>query len=222
MTNQSELVARAQELFPQVPWRRFVALGDSITEGIGDSVEGYPDGGWVPMVGEALRTVRPDFEYVNLGQRYLTTAEIRSTQLERAIELQPDLVTVVAGGNDMLKEHFDPQITEDEFDAMVVALLDTGATVMTFTMFNIFTAGVMTQQVIDMLAPRFDKLNDTVLRVAKRRGLPVVELTPLPASSDPGIYSKDLQHANMRGHAIAADAILNGMADLASRLARSA
>jgi lysophospholipase L1-like esterase len=165
---------------------------------------------------EALRAVRPDFEFVNLGERYLTTAEIRRTQLARAIELEPDLVTVVAGGNDLLKENFDPKITEDEFDAMVEALLAAGPTVMTFTMLDIFSAGVMAKQLDDMLAPRFEQLNEAVRKVAARRGVLVVDLTSHPASRDPGIYSKDLQHANMRGHAIAAELILGGLAELAA------
>lgn len=89
--------ATARELFSGVPWRRYVALGDSLTEGLGDPVDGFPGGGWCQMTASALQAIRPDLEFVNLGRRNLTTQQIRETQLERAIELKPDLVTVLAG-----------------------------------------------------------------------------------------------------------------------------
>jgi lysophospholipase L1-like esterase len=222
MRPRRSALEQARELFPEVPWRRYVALGDSITEGVlGDEVEGYPPGGWVTLVGEAFRTIRPDFEYTNLGKRYATTAQIREQQVPRAVELQPDLITVVAGGNDILTEKCDVAASEQEFEKMIVALQATGATVVTSTMFDIFTAGILYQEVIDTLAPRFRALTDAVIRVAERHGVPVVDLSSDPASADPGIYSKDLQHANTRGQAVAAELILDGLAEVAAPLSVS-
>lgn len=214
-TGPIDLGAHARELFAEVPWRRYVAVGDSITEGLGDSVEGYPDGGWPLNVARALQGIEPGMEFVNLGKAYLTTREVRETQVERAVALEPDLITVSAGGNDLLRQRFDPEISEREFDAMLATLRGTGATIMALTMFDIFRSGVTPREMTEILSPRFDALSDVIRTVADRHGVPYVDYAAHPVSRDPSIYSSDLQHANMRGHAIAAALMLDALATLA-------
>lgn len=214
--------ATARELFTDVPWRRYVALGDSLTEGLGDPVDGFPEGGWCRMVASGLQAIRPDLEFVNLGQRNLTTKQIRETQLERAVELKPDLVTVLAGGNDMLVEGYRPATTEEHFEAMITALLDTGATVAAMTMFDIFKTDLMGPELTAMLEERFHQLADVICRVTARHGVPLTDLHSLSESGDPGLYSKDPRHVNMRGHAVAADQMLRQLAEHAANVRASA
>lgn len=214
--------ATARELFTDMPWSRYVALGDSLTEGLGDPVDGFPDGGWSQMVASGLQAVRPDLEYYNLGQRYLTTKQIRETQLERAIELKPDVVTVLAGGNDMLIENYQPPLTEEHFEAMITALLETGATVAAMTMFDIFKTDLVPPELAAMLEEHFHQLADVICRVTARHGVPLVDLHSLPESGDPGIFSKEWQHVNGRGHAIAADQMLRRLAEQAANTRVSA
>lgn len=211
-TPQYDPTARAAELFGDVPWRRYVALGDSTTEGLGEAYPGYPDVGWAQMVADALAPLREDFSFHNLGRRYLTTRRIRETQLEPAIDLRPDLVTVVAGGNDVLLRGFQPAVTEIELDAIVRAMRDAGATVLTCTMFDICSSGLLNEQMVEMLGKRFESLNEAVRRVADRYDLLLVDLARDPISLDHDIYSSDLQHANRRGHAATAELIVRSLA----------
>ena len=65
------------------PWHRFVALGDSFTEGIGDP-EPRSDGGlrgWADRVAEELSTVQPEFAYANLAVRGLVMQQILDQQI---------------------------------------------------------------------------------------------------------------------------------------------
>lgn len=224
MTPEIDLDATARGAFPDgVPWRRYVAMGDSIAEGVGDPVPGYPDGGWPSMVARSLTALRPDLAFHNLGQRYLTTRQIRERQLERALELEPDLVTVAAGGNDMLIQKFDAALTEHELDAMVAALRGAGVHVFTITLYDIFAAsGVMPQEATDYLRPRFEALCDAVRSVAARHELPMFDFARCDLSADRTIYSSDLQHANQRGHALAADLVLRALGDYAATLRAAA
>jgi lysophospholipase L1-like esterase len=75
--------------------RRYVAVGDSFTAGApGAAAEGrWPD--------ELAAAIQPA-EYHNLGVAGATTVEVADGQLHRCIELEPDLVTVVCGVNDVL------------------------------------------------------------------------------------------------------------------------
>jgi hypothetical protein len=78
---------RAGRRLKEVPWRRYVAMGDSITEGVlGDPYPPYPEIGYAQMVADALEARRSDMRFFNLGKRYLTSRQIRESQLGRALE----------------------------------------------------------------------------------------------------------------------------------------
>ena len=199
-------------MFDDVPWRHYVALGDSVTEGVGDPVEGYPSGGWCQILIDALRAVRSDLQYHNFGRRYLTARQIRETQLGPALELEPDLVSLLAGGNDVLEQDFDPAATEAELERIVSAFTERGATVLTFTMFDIFKTDLLPPEGEAWLRPRLETLHDVIRAVSDRHPVVLVDLALLPEGGDPGIYSKDLQHGNARAHAINAEAALKALA----------
>jgi lysophospholipase L1-like esterase len=76
-------------------------------------------------------------------------------------------------------------------------------------------------EVTEILSPRFDALCEVIRTVAARHEVYLVDFAAHPVSRDQRIYSSDLQHANMRGHAIAAEMILEGLGELAASLSRS-
>ena len=83
---------------------RYVAIGDSFTEGVGDE---QPDGsvrGWADLVAQGLAnaTGQP-VQYANLAIRGRLLAPIIEEQLEPALALRPTLITFNGGGNDMLR-----------------------------------------------------------------------------------------------------------------------
>ena len=91
---------------------RFVAIGDSTTEGIGDEL---PDGtprGWADRFAAALAERNPDLLSANLAIRGRRTAQILAEQADAALALQPDLISAVVGVNDLVA----PSLDVDEFD----------------------------------------------------------------------------------------------------------
>jgi lysophospholipase L1-like esterase len=202
----------ARDLFAEVPWKRYVSMGDSLAEGLGDPVAGYSSDGFSCMVADGLRAVRADLEFTNLGERELTARQVRERQLEPALALAPDLVTVIAGGNDLLLEAFDPAISQRELDAIVTPLVATGATVVLATMYNIFAAKLVPAEFEAALKERFEALNDTIRAVASSHPVVFIDFAVMAVCADPGIYSTDLRHGNMRGHAIGAEAVLRALA----------
>ena len=88
---------------------RFVAIGDSFTEGVGDL---RPDGslrGWADLVATGLSAALAErgesLEYANLAIRGRLLRPIVTEQLDAALTLTPaaDLLTLNGGGNDMLR-----------------------------------------------------------------------------------------------------------------------
>lgn len=196
--------AEAAELLAGAPWRRMVTLGDSVAEGVREPHDGYRDLSWTDRVEEALGVGRPDFTAANLGRRGLTAAEIRAAQLESALAFEPDLVFVVAGGNDMLRPGFDPEAVRGELAAMVCALRAAGADVFTLGLFDITRAGLVPDEYAKAVSRGTRRLAEVTAEVAAEHGAMFIGFGDHPAGADPDIYSSDRLHLNARGHAVAA------------------
>ena len=93
-------------------WRRYVALGDSFSEGLADPDPERPGGyrGWADRLAEHLAAAQPgaDVEYANLAIRGRLLPQVLAEQVPAARAARPDLVSLVAGGNDLLRPGADP------------------------------------------------------------------------------------------------------------------
>src|SRR5437899_208455 len=100
------------------PWTRYVALGDSFTEGIGDPEPNSPGGhrGWADRVAEELSRGHRDFAYANLAIRGRLLQQILDEQLGPCMDLKPDLVSISAGGNDLIRPGGDPDALAEKLD----------------------------------------------------------------------------------------------------------
>ena len=97
--------------------RSYVALGDSFTEGLDDSTAvggGYR--GWADRFAEHLAALQPGLCYANLAIRGKILSEVAQEQVPQAIAFRPDLVSIAAGGNDMLRPGADPDALAESFD----------------------------------------------------------------------------------------------------------
>ena len=118
----------ADPLLPELEGRRvFVALGDSFTEGVGDRDERLPNGvrGWADRVAEKLAKAEPGWKYANLAIRSKRLRHIISEQLEPALAMRPTLVTLYAGGNDILDLGTDMAALMDDYENLVASLAGT-------------------------------------------------------------------------------------------------
>lgn len=100
MTQRDPEARIAQELSPELRRRAlslYVALGDSFTAGTGC----VPGQAWPDLLAESLTAASPALEHRNLAVHGATSAEL-ADQLPEALELEPDLVTIVFGANDAL------------------------------------------------------------------------------------------------------------------------
>ena len=119
----------------QHPWSRYVALGDSFTEGIGDPEPNAPGGhrGWADRVAEELAQGTEDFAYANLAVRGKLIQQIIDEQIEPALALRPDLITISAGGNDVIRPRTDPDEIAARFEYAIERLSRDRATIVIFT-----------------------------------------------------------------------------------------
>jgi len=173
----------------------FVAIGDSFTEGLNDS---SPDGsfrGWADRLAAILAGGQPEFRYANLALRGKILAEIIDEQLPIALEIRPDLVTLCAGGNDIIVPGVDVDAVAASFEAAVTALRSAGINVLIFT-------GPDTKQmsVMNMLRGKVGIYNAHLWAIAARHGAHVVDLWAMDALHDVRAWSDDRLHFTSEGH----------------------
>ena len=184
-------------------YERYVAIGDSTSEGLDD-----PDGrggyrGWANRLAERLAERQGSVLYANLAIRGRTTRQIREQQLDRAVAMRPDLATVVAGTNDVLRRRFDPRTFGEDLYAMQSALTGIGATVLTFTLPDLTPVMPFAR----VLGDRVARMNDAIRDACARSGAILCDLAAYPVASDPRVWSDDRLHANSDGHARIAEAL---------------
>jgi len=193
----------------QHPWSRYVAIGDSFTEGIGDPEPRSPGGfrGWADRVAEVLGAQSPDFAYANLAIRGRLMQQIFDEQIEPALELRPDLITISAGGNNIIRPGSDPDVVAAGLDEAVGRLRADGATVVVFT-----GPDIGMTPVLGRVRGKVAIFNENIHALAKRHDAVVADMWALRELSDPRMWAPDRLHFSPIGHNTIARMVLDTLA----------
>ena len=189
---------------------RYVAIGDSFTEGVGDPDPSRPNGwrGWADRVAEVLAQQSagsdPAFGYANLAIRGRKLRGVLAEQLEPALALTPDLVTSYAGANDILRPRVDIDANSALYDASVGHLAASGATVVLFTAFDPGGSAIYRP-----LRGRFALYTEAVREIAERHGTLLVDFWRMREYRDFGYWDTDRMHLGPAGHQRMARAVLD-------------
>ncbi|WP_434691683.1 SGNH/GDSL hydrolase family protein [Glutamicibacter sp. Je.9.36] len=197
MPNDSASEPSTSANAPLHPWRRYVAIGDSFTEGIGD-----PDPsstgrhlGWADRLAHELSRTVPDFSYANLAIRGRLIGQIVAEQLDPCIDLKPDLISLCAGGNDVLRPGGDPDKIADILDNAVAKLTDTGATLLLFT-----GPDIRDTPVLGSIRGKVAIYNENVRTVAARHDAIVADMWALQELHQSQMWAPDRLHFSPAGH----------------------
>jgi lysophospholipase L1-like esterase len=175
----------------------YVAVGDSFTEGVGDP---GPDGtfvGWADRLAVLLADLRPEgeFDYTNLAVRGKLLDQIMADQIPQVRGLAPDLVSICAGGNDILRPGTDPDDVAERFEKAVAELASAAGTVLVATGFD--TRGV---PVLKHLRGKIATYNGHVRAIADRYDCRVLDLWSLRSVQDRRAWDSDRLHLSAEGH----------------------
>jgi lysophospholipase L1-like esterase len=177
-------------------YRSFAALGDSFTEGVGDlCADGVSCRGWADRFAEHLVVHRPGLRYANLAIRGKLLGEVLDEQVPTAISLGPDLVSLAAGGNDMLRPRTDPDALAVTFEAAVAKLTAAGCTVMAFTGFD-----PKAFPVIRLIRGKAAVFSMHVRVIAAKYDCLLADLWPMRILTDRRLWSPDRLHMAADGH----------------------
>ncbi|WP_327712638.1 SGNH/GDSL hydrolase family protein [Streptomyces sp. NBC_00464] len=182
---------------------RYVALGDSQTEGIGDGDDTVGLRGWADRFAEHVAASNPGLQYANLAVRGRVAGQVHREQLGPALALRPDLATVVAGVNDVLRPRFDAAEVVGHLEEMFAALTAAGAQVATLTFPDVGKIAPAARP----LGSRVSDLNTHIRAAAARHGVAVAEIDLHPVATDTRLWSVDRLHTSSLGHARIAAAV---------------
>jgi len=184
---------------------RFVALGDSFTEGVGDPAPDLPHGcrGWADRVAQELARFNPGAEYANLAVRGRRLDRIVEEQVDAALALRPTLVSFYAGGNDLLMARLDLTSLLDRLERAVRMLRESGTQVLLFTGYN-----VPLSPLLEPLKLRNAAYNTRVRRIARELDCPLVDYWCFERFQDRALWAPDRLHMSAEGHRYMAAKVL--------------
>jgi lysophospholipase L1-like esterase len=186
---------------------RYVAIGDSTTEGLEDpSPEGPGYVGFADRLAARLARDQPGLLYANLGIRGRKMHQIRDEQLEPALALAPDLVSIVGGLNDILRPRYDLAAVVDDFEQMVAAMTAQGATVLGMT----FPDAARVMPAARPARKRTLAFNEAVRSIGAKYGMLIADFERRGVV-DARLWSVDRLHANTAGHARIAAAMAQAL-----------
>jgi lysophospholipase L1-like esterase len=180
---------------------RFVAVGDSFTEGLSDAHPEATDTyvGWADRLAahlaeDAAREGRV-FGYANLAVRGRLLEDIAGRQVDDALALRPDLVSIVGGGNDLLRARADVDAVAERLDDAVARIRSTGAAVLLATSVDPGDVPVLRRT-----RGRYGIYAAHLWSIARRHEASVVDLWGLRALRDPRLWAADRIHLTSEGH----------------------
>ena len=195
----------------KMQYTRFIALGDSMTEGMSDEIVNGNYRGWADRVADELAKGNPSFTYMNLAIRGKLLKQVVEDQIPTAIKYiqgKQTLVSFHAGANDVLRPNYNPVVSFAEYEKGVRQLTDAGATVILFTVIDKVEGKGKTAA---LWHQRFSNFNENVRMVAAKYPSILFEGKKAEFLNDRRFLAFDRLHMNPEGHRRLANAVLEGL-----------
>lgn len=183
------------------PYRSYIAIGDSLSEGLGDFTfnQNRHHNGWTDrLAGILAREAQDsnyDFHFANLALRGTKLETIMSQQVAKALQLQPDLVSVMAGSNDLLsKEDSLPRLRASYRDGLQ-QLLAGGCDVVVANTIN-----PLHLRVFKPLRYRAERFSEMIGDVAGEFAIPVIDVFGIQDFEQLLYWAEDMVHFSGHGH----------------------
>ena len=180
----------------------FAIIGDSAASGVGDSDSLGNYFGWGYHLAQAFTE---PLVYINASRPGAQSKEVLHEQLPKISIHNPELVAVIVGGNDLLRNGFSPQVFEDNLNETLALIEKMGATSMLLELHDPTRIVPMPRLVARVCRRRVNAVNRSTRKLARRYSSVLLETRSLD-----GIYQRekwhvDRMHPSKLGHQFIAD-----------------
>lgn len=180
----------------------FAIIGDSAASGVGDSDQFKNHFGWGYHLAQAFAE---PISYINASRPGAQSKEVLHEQLPKILIHNPELVAVIVGGNDLLRNGFSPEAFEINLNETLRQIEEIGATVMLLELHDPTEIVPMPKLVARVCRRRVNAVNRITRKLAHRYSAVL-----LPTRSLENIYARekwhvDRMHPSRLGHQFIAD-----------------
>jgi lysophospholipase L1-like esterase len=180
----------------------FAIIGDSAASGVGDSNDAKQYFGWGYHLAQAFAE---PLVYLNVARPGAQSHEVLNDQLPKILVHDPELVAVIVGGNDLLRNGFSPEVFEKNLNQTIKEIVLTGATVMLLELHDPTKIVPMPKLIARVCRRRVEAVNHATRKIAYRYGAILLETRSLPDIYDRNKWHVDRMHPSRLGHQFIAD-----------------
>ena len=189
-------------------YTRFIACGDSFTEGMSDEIVDGQYRGWADRLADVMALQIPEFTYANFAVRGKLIHQVAAEQVPVALTYvtgPQTLFSFHAGANDVLRPKCRPEVILPLYATTVRKIAASGATLI---LFAVLERTDREGKTADLWAARFSEFNRNVRAVAQEVGAFVADANEGGLLSDRRFLADDRLHLNEMGHDRVAQEIL--------------
>lgn len=180
----------------------FALIGDSAASGVGDSDESGNYFGWGYHL---VKAIQEPVAYINASRPGAQSAEVLHDQLPKVLIHKPELVAVIVGGNDLLRNGFSPAQFEENLNETLRLIEESGATSMLLELHDPTLIVPMPKLLARICRRRVNAVNYVIHKLAKRYSSILLETRTLPGIYERKKWHVDRMHPSRNGHEFIAD-----------------
>jgi lysophospholipase L1-like esterase len=179
----------------------FAILGDSAASGVGDSDKNGVTRGWGYYLAKHFQD---PLVYVNLSRPGAQSAEVLEDQLPKALMFRPDIAAVIVGGNDALRNGFDPNKLHQNLRATISELKKSGAEVLLLQLHDPTQIVPLPRLLARVLSRRINAVNRVIHSVGREFNAQILLTRSIQDIYERKVWHVDRMHPSKYGHQLMA------------------
>jgi lysophospholipase L1-like esterase len=179
----------------------FAILGDSAASGVGDSDKNGVTRGWSYYLAKHFQD---PLVYINLSRPGAQSAEVLQDQLPKALMYRPDIAAVIVGGNDALRNGFDPSKLHQNLRATISELKKSGAEVLLLQLHDPTRIVPLPKLLAQVLSRRVNAVNRVIHSVGREFNAQILLTRSIQDIYERKVWHIDRMHPSKYGHQIMA------------------
>jgi lysophospholipase L1-like esterase len=177
-------------------------IGDSAASGVGDSDHAGNHFGWGYHLAQAFTE---PLIYINASRPGAQSKEVLEEQLPKVLIHEPELIAVIVGGNDLLRNGFSPEVFESNLNETLRQIEESGATSMLLELHDPTEIVPMPRLVARVCRRRVNAVNRITRKMAHRYSAVLLETRSLEDIYARDKWHVDRMHPSRHGHQFIAD-----------------
>ena len=175
----------------------FVVLGDSAAYGTGDEIKAGQFRGWAGFLADAFQE---GCDYFNFSRPGAKSNEVVATQLPKALRQNPDICAVIVGGNDLLRNNFDPVLLYNNLRSCCQQILAMGSEIIMVELHDPNQLLKLPKLMRQVLSRRVNAVNAVYRKVALEFEIVTVKTRAINNVHDRKNWHIDRMHPGPQGH----------------------